>query len=222
MLDKLNLQVLIFDGYGTLFNLESIAPAFEEVITGKGLEVLLWWRKRQLQYTRQCILTRRYRNLWVLMEQAMNDACSHFQLDISLSTRHQLCEQFLKLTVFDEAPEVLSKLKEKYKLVILSHGTQSMLDAVVSYNQITQYFDEVLSVDNVQAYKPELKAYELVTQKMNLPEKMFGYFGVNPIDIAGAKAFGMKTIWVRRNMPTHPIMNLIADLSIVNLKNTIN
>src|SRR5690349_8386838 len=75
MIDTLNIQVLIFDGYGTLFDLESAAPAFEQIAPGRGLEVLRWWRARQLQYTRRCILTRRYKNLWILMGQAMDDAC---------------------------------------------------------------------------------------------------------------------------------------------------
>jgi 2-haloacid dehalogenase len=217
MIHNLNIQTLIFDGYGTLFDLESAAPAFEQIAPGRGLEVLRWWRTKQLQYTRRCILTRHYRNLWVLMQQAMDDVCLHFHLDVSMPQRVELCEQYYTLNVFDEVSDVLSKLKEKYKLVILSHGTQLMLDKVVEHNQITPLFDAILSVDATQAYKPELKAYELVTQNMKLPENAFGYIGVNPMDIAGARAFGMKTIWIRRSMPENKLMNLIAHRSYADL-----
>jgi 2-haloacid dehalogenase len=212
MLDKLNLQALVFDGFGTLFDLESAAPAFEQIAPGRGLEVLRWWRAKQLQYTRRCILTRQYRNLWILMQQAMDDACLHFHLDIPKVQRDAVCEQYYTLKVFDEVPDVLLKLKEKYKLVILSHGTQLMLDKVIEHNQLTHMFDAILSVDATQVYKPELKAYELVTQNIKLPENTFGYAGVNPMDIAGAKAFGMKTIWVRRGLPSNQLMRLIVDL----------
>ena len=187
MLDKLHMKVLVFDGFGTLFDLESAAPAFEQVAPGQGLEVLRWWRAKQLQYTRRCIITRHYQNLWILMGQAMDEACLHFRLDISTTKRLELCEQYLTLKVFDEVPKVLPKLKEKYKLVILSHGTQLMLDAVTAHNQITHLFDNILSVDSVQAYKPELKSYALVRQMINLPESSFDYIGVNPMDIAGAR-----------------------------------
>ncbi len=147
------------------------------------------------------------------MQQAMDDACLNFHLDISMAQRKELCEQYYTLKVFDEVPDILLKLKEKYKLVILSHGTQFMLDKVVEHNQLTRLFDAILSVDVTQAYKPELKAYELVTQNIKLPENAFGYVGVNPMDIAGAKAFGMKTIWIRRTMPSNQLMRLIADIN---------
>lgn len=218
IIDQLGIDTLVFDGFGTLFDLESATPAFEQVAPGQGLEILRWWRAKQLQYTKRCILTRRYRNLWVLMEQAMEDACLRFHLDISHAKRKELCEQYLKLKVFDEVPEVLSKLREKYKLVILSHGTQSMLDSVTTHNQITHLFDAILSVDTVQAYKPELRAYELITQTINLPERAFGYVGVNPMDIAGARAFGMKAIWLIRQDPKNRLMEFVAHFVINELK----
>lgn len=218
MLNEFGVKALVFDGYGTLFDLESAAPAFEQVAPGHGLEILRWWRAKQLQYTRRCILTRRYRNLWVLMEQAMEDTCLRFQLDISPDQRKELCRQYLTLKVFDEVEDVLLKLREKYKLVILSHGTQWMLDTVTAHNQITRFFDAVLSVDKVQAYKPELRAYELITQTINLPESAFGYVGVNPMDIAGARAFGMKAIWLSRQSPKGRLMEFVAHLTIKDLK----
>ncbi len=218
MLDKFNIEVLVFDGFGTLFNLESAAPAFDQVAPGRGLEILRWWRAKQLQYTRRCILTRHYQNLWILMERALGDACQHFKLDISATKRLELCEQYLTLNVFDEVPSILKKLKGNYKLAILSHGTQPMLDAVIKHNQLSHLFDAVLSVDLVQAYKPELRAYELVTQKINLPESAFGYIGVNPMDIAGARAFGMKTIWLARQDTKGRLMELVAHVSIKNLE----
>ncbi|MFN8413797.1 MAG: haloacid dehalogenase type II [Anaerolineales bacterium] len=217
-MEKLNIKALIFDGFGTLFNLESAAPIFELAIPGKGLEFLHWWRQRQLALTRQCILTRRYRNLRVLMDQAMEEACKHFQVDIPLTTKEDLCAQYHRLELFPEVQEVLDILHPKYKLVLLSHGTQEMLNAVVAHNKLTSLLDAVLSVDMVQAYKPELKAYELATKTLNLPESAFGYAGVNPADIAGAKAFGMKTIWVHRNMPESQLMSLITNLNVIDLR----
>ena len=218
MFDKQHVDVLVFDGYGTIFDLESVQPAFDDVAPGRGLDVLRWWRARQLQYTRRCILTRHYRNLWLLMEQAMDDTSVHFNLKISSIKKRELCEQYLQLKVFDEVPKTLSKLREKYKLVILSHGTQSMLDAVTRHNQIAHLFEAILSVDAIKVYKPELKAYELATQTINLPESAFGYIGVNPMDIAGARAFGMKTIWLFRQGKKSRLMELVAHTCIKELK----
>jgi len=218
MLDKLNIEALVFDGYGTLFDLESASLAFDLVFPGRGLEVLRWWRARQLAYTRRCVLTRRYRNLWTLMEQALDDASQHFHVAVSYQTRFELCSEYLRLAMFPEAPDVLSTLHMRYKLILLSHGTQSMLDSVVAHNNLNSLLDAVLSVDYVHAYKPELKAYELVTQTIHLPESTFGYVGVNPMDIAGAKAFGMKTIWLYRNTNAIRLMGLLADKSITNLQ----
>ena len=151
------------------------------------------------------------------MHLAMEDACRHFHLDIPITKREELCGQYYTLKVFDEVSDVLYKLKKKYKLVILSHGTQLMLNKAVEYNQISHLFDAILSVDSIEVYKPELKAYELVLQTIKLPENAFGYTGVNPMDIAGARAFGMKTIWVRRTMPENQLMSLIAHASSANL-----
>lgn len=218
MLEKLEIHTLVFDGYGTIFNLESAAPAFERIAPNRGLEILHWWRARQLAYTRNCIITRNYRDLSTLMDQALVDACKKFKLEISASQRLKLCEEYLTLNVFEEVPIALSRLKEKYKLVILSHGTQSMLDAVAEHNKITHFFDEILSVDAVKAYKPDLRAYTPLLQKINMPEENFGYVGINPMDIAGARAFGMKTIWMRRSMPENQLMGLIADITSANLQ----
>ena len=97
----LGIKAIVFDGYGTLFDLESAAPAFEQVAPGQGLEVLRWWRAKQLHYTRQCILTRRYRNLWVLMEQAMDDTCLHFDLNIPQIKRKELCNEYFTIKAFE-------------------------------------------------------------------------------------------------------------------------
>jgi len=217
-IEHLGIGALVFDGFGTLFDLESAAPAFDLVFHGRGLEVSRWWRARQLAYTRRCILTRRYQNLWVLMEQALDDASRHFQVAISSQIRNDLCSEYFRLAMFPEVPEVLNALHNRYKLILLSHGTQFMLEKVVSHNKLDSLLDSVLSVDIIQSYKPELKVYELATQNVNLPSNAFSYVGGNPMDLAGAKAYGMKTIWLHRNAPAIRLMGLIADISITSLK----
>jgi 2-haloacid dehalogenase len=216
---KIGIEALVFDGFGTLFDLESASPSFDLVFPGRGREVLHWWRARQLAYTRQCVITGQYRNLWILMEQALDDASQHFHVTVSPQTRFELCSQYLKLPIFPEAQDVLTALHNRYKLILLSHGTQPMLDQVVAHNNLNPLLDAVLSVDTVQAYKPELKAYELVTQTIRLPESAFGYVGVNPMDIAGARAFGMKTIWLNRTPTKNLLMGLVSDITINNLQN---
>lgn len=211
-------DALIFDGFGTLFDLSSASPAFERILPGRGLEVLNWWRAKQLAYTRQCIVTRRYQNLSELMMRALEDVCKHFRVEISPEMRTTLCAQYLTLTAFPEVPDVLNILRKDHKLILLSHGTQAMLDGVVAHNQLTPLLDAVLSVDAVRAYKPESKAYELARERLNLPASSCVYIGGNPFDIAGAKGFGMKTIWLHRGMPPMALMNLIADESIGSLK----
>ncbi|MBI5297701.1 MAG: haloacid dehalogenase type II [Chloroflexi bacterium] len=218
----LELRALVFDGFGTLFDLESATPAFEAVVPGRGREILYWWRERQLAYTRQCVLTRRYRNLWTLMEQALEDACRHFQVVMTPQVRQELCSQYLTLETFPEVRQILGFLRSRYQLILLSHGTQAMLDAVLEHNQLVPLLDAALSVDAVRAYKPDLQAYELITQKVDLPVHEFGYTGVNPMDIAGARAFGMKTIWLHPHAPENRLMGLIADVRIRNLQELVS
>ncbi len=109
-------------------------------------------------------------------------------------------------------------LREKYKLAILSHGTQPMLDALLEHHNLRNVFDAILSVDTVRAYKPEGRAYEYARQALDLPRAEIAYVGVNPFDIAGAKGFGMRTIWLRRVEPPSRLMDLLCDRQITTLE----
>lgn len=214
----MSVRALVFDGYGTLFDIDSVIPECERVFPGYGAEVGRRWRVKQLGYTRRCVLTRHYVDLWTLMDRSLGDTCRALHLDISPQVIADLREQYLSLKPFPEVLEVLPRLRAKYQLAILSHGTQKMLDAVVDSTGTRGMFEEILSVDTVHAYKPAARAYALAEESLNLPRTEIAYVGVNPFDIAGAKGFGSKTIWVRRVVPASRLMALISDAQIASLE----
>lgn len=215
---RLNASALIFDGYGTLFDIHSVIPECERAFPGRGTQLSKKWRERQLALTRRCVLTRHYVDLWTLVERTLADTCRELNLDAPPELQTHLREQYLALNVFPEVFGVLPHLREKYRLAILSHGTQPMLDALVDRHALRASFDAVLSVDTVRAYKPDGRAYEFARQTLNLPREEIAYVGVNPFDIAGAKGFGMRTIWLRRVEPASRLMDLLCDAQTTTLE----
>jgi 2-haloacid dehalogenase len=212
-----SLSALVFDAYGTLFDLRSAVPACEALFPGKGANLNRLWRAKQLRQTRRCVLTRRYTNLWEIMDGALERACFDLGLRSTAAERESLRQQYLTLRTFPEVPATLERLEEHYALLLLSHGTQPMLDAVAEHNGITRHFRAVRSVDAVRAYKPDPRAYAIAEETLGVPHAAIGFVSTNPFDIAGAKAYGLRTVWLHRETSSSRIMGLLADISVENL-----
>ena len=192
------LKCLVFDAYGTVFDVHSIITALDRRFPGQGVELSKAWRTRQLEYTWLRSLMDRYEDFWKVTESALVATCSAMKLPLEANTRTQLMQAYLSLKPFPEVKQTLSVLSEIPK-AILSNGNPKMLEDVVKNAGLEGAFSHLISVDEVKIYKPSPAAYELAVKKMGANAESIGFVSSNFFDVAGAKVFGFKTYWVNRS-----------------------
>jgi 2-haloacid dehalogenase len=191
-------EALVFDAYGTLFDVDSVTGACEEVFPGRGEVVSQLWRATQLRYTWLCSLMGRYEDFWGLTGRALTFACAALGLDPTEATRGRLVEGYLRLEPYPEVPQVLRSLAGR-PLAILSNGTPDMLGALLEHAGLGGAFGAVLSADAVRAYKPSPRVYELASIHLGIDAGRIGFVSSNSFDVIGAAAYGFRTIWVNRS-----------------------
>ncbi len=190
-------EALVFDAYGTLFDVHSVGDACERMWPGKGAELSRLWRVKQLEYTWQRSLMRRYEHFWQVTEDALYVASAMLGLKCGESQAWQLMEQYLHLTVFPDTMEALEKL-HGHKLAILSNGSPAMLEPLVRNAGLDEVFASVMSVDSLQVYKPEPRVYRLAVETLGIAPENIGFVSSNCWDALGAKAFGFTVFWINR------------------------
>ena len=191
------IKALVFDAYGTLFDVHSVIATCNQHFPEQGPALSKAWRAKQLEYTWLRSLMGRYEDFWQVTEAALVFACKTLNLPCPPATRAELMEAYLHL---DPYPEVLPSLKalSNYPLAILSNGSPRMLQAAVESAGLRGIFSHVLSVDTVRIYKPSPRVYELASQKMGVAASAIGFVSSNSWDVIGAKAAGLWTCWVNR------------------------
>ena len=155
---KLGVQALVFDAYGTLFDVRSVIALCDRKFPGQGAELSKLWRTKQLEYTWQRSLAGRYEDFWSVTESALTFACHCLSLECPPETRQGLMESYLRLETFPEVQATLSKLSQ-YKLAVLSNGSPEMLAAAVKYAGLRGIFSHVISADEVKIYKSSPRGY---------------------------------------------------------------
>ena len=191
-------KALVFDAYGTLFDVGSLGDAVERIFPGKGAEISSGWRAKQLEYTWLRSLMNRYEDFWRVTEDALVAACQAMKLSLDAKSRRDLMTAYLTLPLFPEAKRALERLS-RTPLAILSNGSPKMLEEMVRNAGIDRIFGHVISVDEVKTYKPSAAAYELAVRKMGMEKGEIGFVSSNFFDVAGAKTFGFPTWWVNRS-----------------------
>lgn len=192
------LKCLVFDAYGTVFDVHSIVTALDRRFPGQGSEVSEGWRRRQLEYTWLRSLMDRYEDFWKVTESALVATCNAMKLPLEAKARAELMEAYLSLKPFPEVRQTLSVLSEIPK-AILSNGNPKMLEDVVKNAGLDGEFSHLISVDEVKIYKPSPAAYELAVKKMGANAESIGFVSSNFFDVAGAKVFGFRSHWVNRS-----------------------
>ena len=148
-----NIKAIIFDAYGTLFDVNSAAKKCKDKIGDKWEGFANYWRTTQLEYTWLRSLMNRHKDFWQITEDSLDKSMTAFKIDPSM--RNELLDLYKILSTFSEVPEVLKKLKEKnYKLGILSNGTPALLNDLVKSNNLENIFDNIFSIEEVGIYKP--------------------------------------------------------------------
>lgn len=195
------LRALVFDAYGTLFNVHSVMTTCEALFPGKGRELSQLWRAKQLEYSWLRSLMGRYVDFNQVTRESLQFACQALALTYSDTALAELNQAYRTLALFDDTLLTLEQLRRQQpavKLAILSNGAVEMLNAVVSYNKLDSMLDAVLSVDEVGIFKPDPRVYQLCCDRLGVDRDQIGFVSSNGWDAAGAKSFGFKTFWINR------------------------
>jgi 2-haloacid dehalogenase len=195
----MNIQAIVFDAYGTLFDVYSIGALAERLFPKQGAALAELWRDKQIEYTRLRTMCSMYKPFWEVTQDALVFSCNKLGLDLTLEAQNALMGQYAKLTAFPENLEVLQQLRERsLKLAILSNGNPQMLDSAVEAAGMRGIFNHILSVDAVKKFKTAPEAYQLAPDVFGLSAKNILFVSSNCWDACGATWFGYTTFWVNR------------------------
>ncbi|WP_075522542.1 haloacid dehalogenase type II [Candidatus Pelagibacter communis] len=193
-----NIKAIIFDAYGTLFDVNSAAEKCKDKIGDKWEPFANFWRTTQLEYTWLRSLMGRHKNFWQITEDSLDKSIKAFKLDPSM--RDELLNLYKVLSPFKEVRETLETLKErKFKLSILSNGTPSLLNELVKSNNLENLFDDIFSIEEVKIYKPNSKVYDIPINKYKIKKNEIAFLSANTWDVSGGGNYGFNSIWVNRN-----------------------
>jgi 2-haloacid dehalogenase len=190
---------LLFDAYGTLFDVHSVVLRGGEGIPGDLQALSQLWRRKQLEYTWLRALMDRYEDFWLVTEAALRAAVRELSIEATERQLEELMQAWLFPAAFEDARSALEALKGTAPLAILSNGSAAMLDSAVRHNGFESCFAEIISVDRVKTYKPSPRVYELGAEILNLPRAEILFVSSNSWDAAGAKAFGYTVCWCNRS-----------------------
>ncbi len=193
----MRLDALVFDAYGTLFDVHSVGAAAETLWPGRGAQLSQLWRTKQLEYTWLRSLMGRYEDFSQVTSQALRYACRALGLPLDAAAEATLADAYRRLAPFPDVTGTLDRLAPR-RLAILSNGAPEMLRAVVRNAALTAKIPHVLSVDSVQVFKPDPRVYRLAVEALEAPAATIGFVSSNGWDAAGAKAFGFRVFWVNR------------------------
>lgn len=193
------IQAILFDAYGTLFDVYSIGRLADKLFPGQGDALAALWRAKQIEYTQLRTLCSTYKPFWEVTQDALVFSCKKLGLDLTLDAQQALMSEYAKLPPFPESVVVLEQLRERgLRLAVLSNGNSQMLEAVVKAAGMQALFSHVLSVDSVQKYKTAPEAYQIGTDMLGTGAKNILFVSSNGWDVCGATWFGYKTFWVNR------------------------
>ena len=192
------IKAIIFDAYGTLFDVNSAAEKCKEKLGDKWEGFANYWRTTQLEYTWLRSLMRRHKDFWQITEDSLDKSMNFYNIDNSM--RSELLNLYKMHSPFTDVRDVLKKLKQSnYKLAILSNGTPDLLNELVVSNQLKDIFDDIFSVEEVGIFKPDSKVYDLPINKYNIDKSEVLFLSANTWDVSGAGNYGYNTVWVNRN-----------------------
>ena len=193
-----NVKAIIFDAYGTLFDVNSAAEKCRDKIGDKWESFANYWRTTQLEYTWLRSLMDRHKDFWQITVDSLDKSMKTFKIESSM--RDELLNLYKILSTFPEVKEVLINLKNKnYKLAILSNGTPSLLNELVKSNNLDNIFDDIFSIEEVGIYKPDSKVYDIPIKKYQIQKNEVVFLSSNAWDVSGGGNYGYNSVWINRN-----------------------
>ena len=192
-------EAVLFDAYGTLFDVYSVALTAEQMFAGRGDALALLWRDKQIEYTRLASMSGRYRPFWDLTRAGLRFAALKLGLALDRAAEDRLMNQYRHLSAFPENREVLGALRERgIRAGILSNGDPEMLAVAIRSAGFQDLIDPVLSAHSVQRFKTDAAVYQLGPERLKLPAKKILFVSSNGWDAIGATWYGYTTLWVNR------------------------
>jgi 2-haloacid dehalogenase len=194
------IKALVFDAYGTLYDVHSVYAKTEALCPGKGDLITQIWRLKQLEYTWLQTSLQDYRDFTFLTQASLEFALHAAGVEPSESLTKPLFDKYLDLDPYPEAKDALGQLKRGggYKLAILSNGSTAMLKALVKNSGLDAYLDAIISVDGARKFKPHPDCYALVEKVLGVAKDEVMFVSSNGFDVTGAKHFGFKVAWIKR------------------------
>ena len=215
-----NIKAIIFDAYGTLFDVNSAAEKCKDKIGSKWESFSNYWRTTQLEYTWLRSLMKRHKDFWEITEDSLDKSMKVFNININMKS--ELLDLYKILSPYPEVKETLQLLKEKnYKLSILSNGTPSLLNELVSSNNL-KVFDDIFSVEEVGIFKPDSKVYDIPVKKYKIEKREVAFLSANTWDVSGGGNYGFNAIWVNRNNIIFDNLDYSPENQINNLKHLLD
>ena len=211
-----NIKAIIFDAYGTLFDVNSAAEKCKNKIGDKWEGFSNYWRTTQLEYTWLRSLMNRHKDFWQITEDSLDKSINAFNINPSM--KNELLNLYKVLSTYEEVPEVLKTLKLKnFKLAILSNGTPSLLNELVKVNDLENIFNDIFSIEQVGIYKPDFKVYDIPIQKYHIEKEEVASLSANTWDVSGGGNYGYNAIWVNRNKNVFDNLDYKPNFQVKNL-----
>ena len=209
-------KAVVFDAYGTLFDVNSAAERCKDKIGAKWETFANFWRTTQLEYTWLRSLMKRHKNFWDITEDSLDKSMKVFNIDKNM--KNELLSLYKILSPYPEVKGVLEDLKKKnFKLAILSNGTLDLLNELVESNKLNNLFDDLFSIEEVKIYKPDPRVYEIPIKKYKIKSDEITFLSANTWDVSGGGNFGYNSIWVNRHNSVFDILDFQPKNEISNL-----
>jgi 2-haloacid dehalogenase len=193
----LSIKAVVFDAYGTLFDVQSVASVIEETFPGRGEVVTQVWRMKQLEYTWLRSLMGRYEDFSAVTRDSLVYTLRTLGLEHDAKVFERVVENYLHLDLYDDVRQALARLKD-YKLAILSNGSTEMLTTLVRNTGLDKMLVATISIDAKRIFKPSPEAYALVETHLGIAPAEVLFVSSNPWDAIGAKSAGFTTAWIER------------------------
>jgi 2-haloacid dehalogenase len=194
------IKAVVFDAYGTLYDIQSVAAVTEQAFPGHGEIITQIWRIKQLEYTWLRSLMRRYEDFSVVTRESLAYTLRGLGLTCDERVFAGIMDKYLHLDLYPDALAALSAIKDR-KLAILSNGSPAMLNALVKNSGLDRVLDATISVDSNGIFKPSPDAYALIESTLHISPDDVLFISSNPWDACGAKAFGLNVAWIERVTP---------------------
>jgi 2-haloacid dehalogenase len=194
------IKAVVFDAYGTLYDIQSVAAVTEEAFPGYGEMITQVWRIKQLEYTWLRSLMRRYEDFSVITRDSLAYTLRILGLKHERGVFERIMDKYLHLDLYPDTKATLAAMQGR-KLAILSNGSTEMLTALVRNSGLDRVLDATISIDSQRIFKPSPDAYSLIEMRLGVRPADVLFVSSNPWDACGAKAFGLNVAWIERVTP---------------------